>query len=225
MLGSFWFLQICREHVMSLQAGIFYFDGRPVPGREAGEILDGTFSDDCDPPTSHGSPGVFLAHADSPDGLQPLIGQSGAISFDGRLDNREDLLLRLRDVLVGNRSDAALAGAVYGRWGVDGLVHLIGDWSMAIWDDTEKAIVLASDFAGIRPLYYCVQQNRVLWSTRLAPLVEWAEEDEIDAEYVANFLLGTGCPNRTPYRGIRSVPPGHSVHISRHGTRAEPFLK
>ncbi|MCU1273116.1 MAG: hypothetical protein JWO48_547 [Bryobacterales bacterium] len=216
---------------MSFQAGAFYFDQRPVPEREAAEILDGTVSRDCDLPTGQGFPGVFLAHAASqldtrtPDGPQPLIGQSGAISFDGRLDNRDDLLLRLRDVLAGNRSDAALARAVYERWGAEGLVHLIGDWSLAIWDETAKAVVLASDFAGVRPLYYCVQRHRVLWSSRLNPLVDWAEVDEIDAEYVASFLGFSGRPNRTPHRGIYSVPPGHSVHISKRGASIEPFWK
>src|SRR2546423_11044178 len=158
---------------MSLQAGIFYFDVRPVPEREAAGILDATVTRDCDPPASHRSPGVFLAHATSqldtrtPDGPHPLIGSSGATSFDGRLDNRDDLLLRLRDVLAGNSSDATLARAVYDRWGAEGLVHLIGDWSLAIWDQTEQAVVLASDFAGVRPLSYCLQRIRVLWSTRL----------------------------------------------------------
>jgi asparagine synthase (glutamine-hydrolysing) len=216
---------------MSLQAGIFYFDERPVPEREGAEILDATFSRDCEAPTSHRMPGVFLAHADwrldtrIPDSTQPLIGERGAITFDGRLDNRDDLLLRLRDILAANRSDAALAGAAYDRWGVAGLAHLIGDWSVSIWDEKQKAVVLASDYAGVRPLYYCVQKNRVLWSTRLAPLAGWAQENEIDVEYVANFLLLTGCPNRTPYQGIRSVPPGHAVHISKHGTRIEAFWK
>src|SRR5436853_468675 len=82
------------------------------------------------------------------------------------------ILLRLRDVLAGNSSDATLARAVYDRWGAEGLVHLIGVWSLAICDQTEQAVVLASDFAGVRPLYYCVQRNRVLWSTRLGPLVD-----------------------------------------------------
>src|SRR5205823_13114956 len=161
----------------------------------------------------------------TPDGPHPLIGSSGATSFDGRLDNRDDLLLRLRDVLAGNSSDATLARAVYDRWGAEGLVHLIGDWSLAICDQTEQAVVLASDFAGVRPLYYCVQRNRVLWSTRLGPLVDLAEVDEIDAEYVLNFLRFSGSPNRTPYRGIYSVPPGHAVHISKRGTSIEPFWK
>jgi asparagine synthase (glutamine-hydrolysing) len=59
----------------------------------------------------------------------------------------------------------------------------------------------------------------------LDPLVEWAEADEIDAEYVASFLLFNECPNRTPYRGIHSVPPGHSVRISKRGTSVDPFWK
>ena len=75
------------------------------------------------------------------------------LHWDGRLDNRDDLLLRLGDSLRGDTGNAAIAGAAYERWGTDGLVHLIGDWSVVIRDKVNRAVVLASDFAGVRPLY------------------------------------------------------------------------
>jgi asparagine synthase (glutamine-hydrolysing) len=93
------------------------------------------------------------------------------LHWDGRLDNRDDLLLRLRDSLQGDTSNEAIATAVYERWGTDGLVYLIGDWSLVLRDRINRTTVLASDFAGVRPLYYYVQAGRVLWSDRLQSLV------------------------------------------------------
>src|SRR5260221_13436974 len=94
------------------------------------------------------------------------------LSWDGRLDNRGDLLLLLADSLRGETSNAALALAAYERGGSDGFVRLIGDWSLVIHDHVNRAIVLASDYAGVRPLYYCVQARGVHWSSRLPSLVD-----------------------------------------------------
>jgi asparagine synthase (glutamine-hydrolysing) len=145
------------------------------------------------------------------------------LSWDGRLDNRDDLLMRLRDSLRGDTSNAALARAAYERWGTSGLVHLIGDWSVVIRDRANAAIILASDFAGVRPLYYHVQRGRVLWSSRLHSLVEATEIGELDEQYVAGFLMFGGCPNHTPYRGIYSVPSGHAVCVSAKETTIRRF--
>jgi len=173
--------------------------------------------------------GLFQAHvaigldARESNVAQPFVAEGLSITFDGRLDNREDLVLTQQDALGGETCDVLLALAAYQRGGADGFRDLIGDWSLAIWDQAREAIVLASDYAGVRPLYYCVQSERVLWSTRLKSLVEWTRASEIDDDYVAAFLSFGACPHRTPYCGIFSVPPGHSVVISRHGVVIRPF--
>ena len=150
-------------------------------------------------------------------------GRAQILHWDGRLDNRDDLLLRLRDSLRDGTSNAALARAAYERWGTSGLVHLVGDWSLVIRDRANGTIVLASDFAGVRPLYYHVQRGRVLWSSRLQSLVEATEIAELDEQYVAGFLIFGGCPNHTPYNGIYSVPPGHAVCVSPQETAIRRF--
>ena len=143
------------------------------------------------------------------------------LHFDGRLDNRADLLLRLS--LEGHTSNAAIARATYERWGTAGFVHLIGDWSLVIRDHVNRVTVLASDFAGVRPLYYHVQDGRVQWSNRLQTLVEESEITDLDEAYIAGFLTVGGCANRTPYKGIYSVPPGHAVCVSPKETRVIRF--
>src|SRR5215813_2201187 len=110
------------------------------------------------------------------------------LHWDGRLDNRDDLLPRLKDSLQGNASNQAIATAVYERWGTDGLVQLIGDWSVVLRDRINRTTVLASDFAGVRPLYYCVQAGRVLWSNSLQSLVEATQISELDEQYIVGFL-------------------------------------
>jgi asparagine synthase (glutamine-hydrolysing) len=161
-----------------------------------------------------------------------LIGQDTSIDrferatvvhWDGRLDNRDDLLPLLADSLRDDTSNSAIALATYKRWGVDGFVRLIGDWSIVIQDHVSRAIVLASDYAGVRPLYYSVQQGHVSWSSRLQSVVDATGISELDEQYVGAFLLFGGCPNRTPYKGISSVPPGHAVSVSCTETNISRF--
>lgn len=145
------------------------------------------------------------------------------LHWDGRLDNRCDLFLLLKDHLRDDSSNSALALAAYKRWGTSGFVHLIGDWSVVIRDDANRTSVLASDFAGVRPLYYSVQMGRVFWSSRLQTVVDANGISELDEQYIGAFLLYGGCPNRTPYKGIYSVPAGHAVCVSPTGTKINRF--
>ena len=143
------------------------------------------------------------------------------LHWDGRLDNRSDLLLRLS--MPSASSNEVIARATYDRWGIEGFVELIGDWSLVIRDHKSRTTVLASDFAGVRPLYYHVQNGRVQWSNRLQSLVEATTITDLDEQYIAGFLTVGGCANRTPYKDIYSVPPGHAVCVSTEGTSIRRF--
>jgi asparagine synthase (glutamine-hydrolysing) len=151
------------------------------------------------------------------------VRQSCVLHWDGRLDNRNDLLPLLADSLREDTSNSAIALAAYQRWGITGLVHLIGDWSIVIRDAAERGTILASDFAGVRPLYYSVQGGHVFWSSRLQSVVDATGISELDEQYLGAFLLYGGCPNRTPYKGIYSVPAGHAVSVSSTGTKISRF--
>jgi len=150
-------------------------------------------------------------------------GDTRVLLWDGRLDNRSDLLLLLKDYLLQDSSNPALALAAYERWGTGGFVHLIGDWSVVLRDDATRTTVLASDFAGVRPLYYAVKSGHALWSSHLQSLVDATGISDLDEQYMGAFLLYGGCPNRTPYKGIYSVPAGHAVSVSSTGTKISRF--
>ena len=149
--------------------------------------------------------------------------QTQVLAWDGRLDNRGDLILRLNDSLPSDTSNQSLALAAYERWGTGGFVHLVGDWSVVIRDTVKRRMVLASDFAGVRPLYYSLRPEGILWSTRLESVVEATGIGELDEKYAAGFFTFGGCPNRTPYKGIHSVPPGHALCVTDKEAAIEPF--
>jgi len=108
--------------------------------------------------------------------------RTSVLHWDGRLDNRNELLLLLVDSLRDDTSNSALALAVYERWGTNGFVHLIGDWSLVMQDHGKGTIILASDFAGVRPLYYSVKRARVFWSSRLQSVVDATGISDLDEQ-------------------------------------------
>jgi asparagine synthase (glutamine-hydrolysing) len=131
--------------------------------------------------------------------------------WDGRLDNRNHLFSQTG--LSVECSDAALILVLFRKNGVNGLRDLLGDWSLCIWDAGRRRILLASDYAGIRPLYYRATAHGLYWSSSIADLVRWTGVTELDDTYVADFLARGSGGARTPYAGIVAVPAGHAVTI------------
>ena len=125
------------------------------------------------------------------------------LTWHGRLDNRGDLVRQLGDSVIGPSSDGSLLVAAYDRWGIAGLGRVIGDWSAVISDPRRRAIVLASDFSGVRSLYYHRRGNDVLWSRSLEALLGNVDASALDEQYVAGYLTVGGYPGRTPYAGQR----------------------
>src|SRR5262249_58212390 len=103
------------------------------------------------------------------DGRSHHHDRTEVLHWDGRLDNRDDLLLRLRDSLQGDTGNAAIARATYERWGTGGFVHPNGAWGMVIFDRGKPTTGLARDFSGARPPSYHVPTGRALWASPVPP--------------------------------------------------------
>ena len=153
----------------------------------------------------------------------PVSFDGSICAWDGRLDNRKEILLQLGCDIPARSIDGTLALGLYQAQGPNGLRHLIGDWSLVIADATSRLILLASDYAGIRPLYYCRTADRVIWSSSLSHLVQWTGRNQLDEEYVAGFLARGAVAHKTPYRGVYPVSPGRAVCISSKGVSNRAF--
>lgn len=102
----------------------------------------------------------------SPTGRQPMISSSGryVIVFNGEIYNFNSLReeLRASGASFRGRSDTEVILAAVERWGAVGaLPRLHGMFAFALWDVEERALVLARDRMGEKPLYF-TQLGRVL---------------------------------------------------------------
>lgn len=149
------------------------------------------------------------------------------LMWHGRLDNGGDLVRQLGGSAAeaSSSSDGALVAAAYERWGDAGLGRVIGDWGVVLRDPRRRAIVLASDFSGVRPLYYHHRGQEVLWSRSLEAMLVHVDANALDEQYVAGYLTVGGYPGRTPYAGVRAVMPGYAVRVTGDGAALSAFWR
>lgn len=147
--------------------------------------------------------------------VQPHFCPSGAvITWDGRLDNREELIHRLAREISFTSTDLEIVAAAYQSWGTGSFARLIGDWALSIWEPKSRSVLLAKDFVGTRHLFYSVENDEVTWCSILDPLVLFAGHSfKIQEEYIAGWLSFFPATHLTPYVGIHAVPPSSFVRL------------
>jgi asparagine synthase (glutamine-hydrolysing) len=212
---------------MSVQFGRWNTDGKPVD-RDYLEKVKPIIAPYCpDDGGSYAKTNISILYRafhttkESRRESQPHVTESGAIiTWDGRLDNRADLIRQMRDHLTISSTDVSIVAAAYEEWGTDCFAKLIGDWALSIWDAKSRFLILAKDPIGIRHLYYSIEKDQVTWSTILDPLVLFAGNSfALNEEYIAGWFSFFPAAHLTPYVGIHSVPPSSSVLI-REGKHA-----
>lgn len=205
---------------MSVQAGIWNLDGAPVSGESLARIGRKLAEYGPDGQTAYldGPIGLlyrpFHTTAESRLERQPHVSARGrVITWDGRLDNRDELALQLRDVLKSDKTDVAIVAAAFDQWGTGCFAKLIGDWAISIWDSQDRELILARDYIGIRHLFYYLRPTLIIWCNHLAPLALCGVPLTICDEWVAGYLALYPDAHLTPYREVHSVLPGTFVRI------------
>ncbi|HEY3883745.1 MAG TPA: asparagine synthetase B family protein [Vicinamibacterales bacterium] len=155
---------------------------------------------------------------------RPVTDGRRALVFDGRLDNREDLLGRLAlDSAGGDLDDGALALRVLASFGDPGVEALEGDFAFVLWDAVEQRLVAGRDRIGCRPLHWSVAAARVYAATDIAQIIAARGLPPPDETAVADFLAeAPPADDRTFFRDIHRVPPAHLL-IVQNG--AAPVLR
>lgn len=206
---------------MSVQAGIWNFDGRPVDRKFLADMSESLKHQGPDGESFHVDGSIaflyrpFHTTAESRREKQPYISRRGfVLTWDGRLDNRAELIRELRGELEANSTDVAIVAAAFDRWETDCFPRFVGDWATAIWRPEQRDLTLAIDYMAIRHIFYYFKQVQVWWATDLAPLVLLSvDKFHIDDDYIAGYLVQDPDADLTPYREIREAPPGQFVRI------------
>jgi asparagine synthase (glutamine-hydrolysing) len=208
-----------KGNYMSVQFGRWHFEGQPAGPDYIEKVSAALAPYGPDSNESYSKGGVrilyraFHTTKESRREKQPHISSSGAvITWDGRLDNRAELISELSDSLTDGSTDVTIVAMAFEKWGANCFAKLIGDWALSIWNAGNRSLILAKDPIGTRHLYYSFDSNQVTWNTILDPLVRLAGRTfALNEEYIAGWFSMFPAVHLTPYVGIHSVPPSSSV--------------
>src|SRR5207253_340417 len=139
-----------------------------------------------------------------------------------RVNGHLDLARGLPDCLefVGEPA-AEEVRRLWAEHGQDSLQRLRGGFALAAADAKSRAVVLARDALGRKPLYYCLSGTRLWYGTRVP---KGAPRGAIDRGALSDYLeLGFIPAPATTWSGVRKVPPGHLVRRRAAGAARRPW--
>lgn len=212
---------------MSGLAGIFKFDPRDRVAKS--ELMDLARGIDRVGPNGGGEHAVvnvgmaYRAYHTTPESnseIQPLLRSDCVLTWDGRLDNREEIRSKVSREYDATATDVDLVFAAYAEWGTNCFAELMGDWALALWDGAKQQVILARDYIGVRRLFYRLDQSGVAWCSVLEPLVLTSPRKlHLDPNYLAGCLYPRPPLETTPYREIRSVVPASFLIFQQGGVQ------
>jgi asparagine synthase (glutamine-hydrolysing) len=152
-------------------------------------------------------------------GKQPISNEDERlwIVFNGEIYNYQEL----RQVLLSNghkfRTDTDTEVILHGyeEYGEACVAKLRGMFAFAIWDDRKKILFIARDRVGIKPLYYYIDSEQVVFGSELkAILQDTSVPREINLPIIDRFLTYYYVPGEeTLLKGIQKLSPGHSLVV------------
>ena len=182
------------------------------------------------------SPGVALGFRrlsiiDLATGHQPLGNEDGTVQivFNGEIYNYQQIRHRLEGAghTFRTQTDTETIVHLYEDLGLDCFEHLNGMFAMAIWDGRNDRLVLARDRMGKKPLFYTVQNGRLVFASELKSLITLPGiSKEIDPGSIDLYLTYQYIPHpHSIYKGIHKLPPGHFAVFENGSLRIEKYWK
>jgi asparagine synthase (glutamine-hydrolysing) len=170
-----------------------------------------------------------LSIVDLAAGKQPLANEDERvwISFNGEIYNHADLRKELerKGHVYRTRSDTETIVHAYEEWGDDCVLRLRGMFAFAIWDARRKRLLLARDRLGIKPLYWTVRGDRLIFGSEIKSILASGLVEARANEAAIPELLGTRslAGTETMFKGISKLMPGHVLVFERGEARTHRY--
>ncbi len=156
----------------------------------------------------------------TPQARQPMTSPDRryAITYNGELYNYRDLARDLPGPLhTTSDTEVVLQACIH--WGPTALNRFDAMWALAFVDTVEHRGHLSRDPFGIKPLYYTVSDDRLIFASELRALCQVPGLSlAIDPQALACYLnLGYIPHPQTIYRHVFKLPPGHRLDFDAAG--------
>jgi asparagine synthase (glutamine-hydrolysing) len=157
----------------------------------------------------------------SPLGHQPMTSADGRYSLvtNGEIYNYLELRSELgqRGHAFRSNSDTEVMLAAFAEWDTACFERFEGMFACAVLDRRSQRLILARDFAGIKPLYYARWEGGLAFASTIAALLEFPglsrkADADVVYRYVRYAMSDDG--DRTFFEDVHQLLPGHYAELS-----------
>lgn len=172
-----------------------------------------------------------LSIIDIAGGRQPIYNETGDIGvvYNGEIFNYVELRAELER--HGHRfrthCDTEVIVHAYEQYGDDFLSHFNGQFAIALWVASERTLILARDRVGIRPLFYAMAGQTMVFGSEMKAIFAFpGMAPEIDPAGIEQILsLWVNVPPRTPFKGVSELAPGTMMRFGPQGVTTRRFWR
>ena len=149
------------------------------------------------------------------DGSQPMYNEDGSIviCFNGEIYNYQPIkeMLIEKGHVFKSHADTEVLIHLYEEKGEEMLNDLRGMFAFAIYDMKNKKLFAARDFFGIKPFYYGVFNNHLLFGSEIKSFLAFPDfKKEVNTVALENYLtFEYSVLDETFFKGVYKLKPGH----------------
>ena len=161
-----------------------------------------------------------LSIIDIQNGKQPLISQNKryVIVFNGEIYNYKKLREKLisKKIILKTNSDTEVLLESIANFGLDFIKEINGMFAFVLYDIKENCIYLFRDRLGVKPIFFSLNKNKILFSSEIKPLISSGliskeiNFNAISSYFSFRFNYGVG----NFFKNINSVEPGQFVKFN-----------
>ncbi|MBQ9361176.1 MAG: asparagine synthase (glutamine-hydrolyzing) [Lachnospiraceae bacterium] len=152
---------------------------------------------------------------------QPMQSADGryTISYNGEVYNYKELRAMLSAEGIGffSDSDTEVVLNAVSEWGIENtLSKLNGMFAFAVWDSYTKELILARDRYGIKPVYYAIVRDNLIFASEYKAILCFPDfYPDINREAIFQyFTFQNIIDDSTFFDGIKILPAGCYMRVN-----------
>ena len=160
-----------------------------------------------------------LSIIDIQTGTQPMSNENETVwvIMNGEIYNFLDLRKELinKGHSFKSQSDTEVLVHLYEEHGSSFVTRLRGMFAIALYDKTNKKLLLARDRIGIKPLFYALNGSSIIFSSELKEILKVLDKKpEINQQAVMDyFTYGYTLGEKTIFGGIKKLPHANYLEL------------
>ena len=162
-------------------------------------------------------------------GHQPMSNKDETIwiTFNGEIYNFLELRAELERTgrAFVSRSDTEVVIQAYEEWGEQCVERFNGMFAFGLWDSRRKRFILVRDRIGVKPLFYYLDEEKLLFASEIKAILQYPQVDtELDHSAIYDYISLNYVPSpKTPFTHIRSLLPGHLLTVQDGRIKVEEY--